>query len=66
MEYSKNHKQIVEDLMAGKFILPTNKNFLELKEKEKFYEESLPMDFRGSLFPLYTVYDFRPSLCCNQ
>ena len=34
MEYSKNHKQIVEDLMGGKFILPTNKNFIELKEKE--------------------------------
>ena len=49
MEYSKNHKQIVEDLMAGKFILPQNKNFLELKEKEKFYEEFFKASFGHDL-----------------
>jgi len=38
MEYSKNHRQIVDDLMAGKFVLATNKNFLEIKEKENQYE----------------------------
>ena len=49
MEYSKNHKQIVEDLMGGKFILPTNKNFIELKEKEKFYEEFFKASFGHDL-----------------
>jgi hypothetical protein len=49
MEYSKNHRQIVEDLMGGKFILPTNKNFIELKEKEKFYEDFFKFSFGHDL-----------------
>jgi len=49
MEYSKNHRQIVEDLIGGKFILPTNKNFIELKEKEKFYEDFFKFSFGHDL-----------------
>jgi hypothetical protein len=37
MEYSKQHRQIVEDLMSGRFILATDKVFYEIKENENFY-----------------------------
>lgn len=39
MNYSKYHRQIVEDLMAGKFILSQDKIFEELKNNENFYTE---------------------------
>jgi hypothetical protein len=37
MEYSKYHKNIVQNLLDGKFLLRTEPEFLELKEKEEFY-----------------------------
>lgn len=37
MEYPKNHKEIVEDLMSGKFILSSAKQFESIKENEIFY-----------------------------
>lgn len=37
MEYPKYHREIVEDLMNGKFILVHDKSFESLKENESFY-----------------------------
>lgn len=49
MEYPKNHKDIVEDLMAGKFILPSAKYFESLKESETFYSEFFKESFNYTL-----------------
>lgn len=49
MEYPKNHKDIVEDLMAGKFILPSAKHFDSLKENEQFYAEFFKESFGYTL-----------------
>jgi hypothetical protein len=45
MEYSKHHRQIVEDLMSGKFILATDKIFFEIKENESFYSSFFKASF---------------------
>lgn len=45
MEYPKNHKNIVEDLMGGKFILSNTKHFPSLKENIEFYEEFFKVSF---------------------
>jgi hypothetical protein len=45
MEYSKNHKNIVEELLSGKFILAGDKLFLEVKQNEKFYEDFFKFSF---------------------
>jgi hypothetical protein len=37
MNYSKSHRLIVEELMAGKFILAGEKSFEDLKNNENFY-----------------------------
>jgi len=37
MEYPKYHRDIVEDLLNGKFILVHDKSFESLKEHESFY-----------------------------
>lgn len=37
MAYSKYHKQIVEDLMAGKMILSSDVHFSQLRDEEDFY-----------------------------
>ncbi len=37
MEFPNHHRQIVEDLMAGKFVLPQERTFEVLKENEDFY-----------------------------
>lgn len=37
MTYSKSHRPIVEELMAGKFILAGEKSFEDLKNNENFY-----------------------------
>ncbi len=49
MEYPKNHKEIVEDLMAGKFILPSAKHFESLRESEAFYAEFFKESFSYTL-----------------
>ena len=49
MEYPKNHKEIVEDLMAGKFILPSVKYFTSLRENETFYTEFFKESFGYTL-----------------
>lgn len=36
MEYPDKHKQIVEDLMNGRFILSRENHFEQLKKKEDF------------------------------
>jgi hypothetical protein len=37
MDFPKYHRQIVEDLMNGKFILPNDKTFEVIKENDLFY-----------------------------
>jgi hypothetical protein len=49
MEYPKHHRDIVEDLMAGKFILPSTKYFENLKENETFYGEFFKESFGYTL-----------------
>lgn len=49
MEYPKNHKEIVEDLMAGKFLLSAEKHFESLKENEPFYNEFFKESFNYTL-----------------
>jgi hypothetical protein len=39
MEYPDNHKQIVEDLMNGRFILSRENHFEPLKKEEDFYTQ---------------------------
>ncbi|MBE2246695.1 MAG: hypothetical protein IAE67_05510 [Candidatus Competibacteraceae bacterium] len=52
MEYPNNHKAIVQDLMRGKFILSSEKEFDTIKTNEVFYRnffsESFGMDFHLS------------------
>lgn len=46
MEYPKNHKQIVEELMSGRFILSTEPHFEELKVNEQeFYSPFFQKSF---------------------
>ena len=49
MEFPNHHRQIVEDLMAGKFILPTERTFEVLKENEDFYEHFFKASFNFEL-----------------
>jgi hypothetical protein len=49
MEYPKNHRDIVEDLMAGKFLLPSAKYFESLKENEPFYQVFFKESFNYTL-----------------
>lgn len=49
MEYPKNHKEIVEDLMAGKFLLSAEKHFPSLKDSEAFYQEFFKESFNYTL-----------------
>lgn len=49
MEYPKNHKEIVDDLMAGKFLLASAKYFDSLKENEAFYQEFFKESFSYTL-----------------
>jgi hypothetical protein len=45
MVYPTKHRQIVEELMNGKFILSNEEQFASLKENEKFYEEFFKVSF---------------------
>ena len=49
MEFPNHHRQIVEDLMAGKFILPTERTFEVLKENEDFYAHFFKASFNFEL-----------------
>jgi hypothetical protein len=45
MVYPKYHKQIVEELMGGKFVLASDKIYEELKENEAFYASFFKASF---------------------
>lgn len=49
MEYPNHHRQIVEDLMAGKFVLPQERTFEVLKENEEFYTQFFKASFNYDL-----------------
>lgn len=45
MVYPPRHRQIVEDLMSGKFVLSNEEHFIHLKESESFYNEFFKVSF---------------------
>lgn len=45
MEYPRYHKEIVADLMNGKFILATDQKFISLKDNAAFYEKFFKESF---------------------
>ncbi|MFM9006049.1 MAG: condensin complex protein MksE [Flavobacteriales bacterium] len=45
MVYPQHHRQIVEELMTGKFILTNEEHFASLKENESFYQEFFKLSF---------------------
>ncbi|MCX7997864.1 MAG: hypothetical protein N3A69_02785 [Leptospiraceae bacterium] len=45
MQYPKYHKEIVNDLLEGKFLLYYDDKFQSLKENQKFYEEFFKESF---------------------
>jgi hypothetical protein len=57
MVYPSNHRQIVEELMGGKFILSNENHFNSLKENEAFYSEFFKLSFDLDL-NLKTEYAF--------
>jgi len=57
MVYPSNHRQIVEELMGGKFILSNESHFNSLKENEAFYSEFFKISFDLDL-NLKTEYAF--------
>lgn len=57
MVYPSNHRQIVEELMGGKFILSNESHFNSLKENDAFYTEFFKISFDLDL-NLKTEYAF--------
>lgn len=49
MEFPNHHRQIVEDLMSGKFILPQERAFEVLRENEDFYINFFKASFNYDL-----------------
>src|SRR3954463_12397634 len=49
MEFPNHHRQIVEDLMAGKFVLPQERTFEVLRENEDFYVNFFKASFNYDL-----------------
>ena len=45
MVYPAHHRQIVEELMSGKFLLNNEEHFNSLKENESFYTEFFKVSF---------------------
>ena len=45
MVYPAHHRQIVEELMSGKFLLNNEEHFNSLKENESFYTEFFKISF---------------------
>lgn len=49
MEFPNHHRQIVEDLMSGKFVLPQERTFEVLKENEDSYKYFFKASFNYEL-----------------
>ncbi len=49
MEFPNHHRQIVEDLISGKFILPTERTYTVLKENEQSYTYFFKASFNYEL-----------------
>ncbi|MCG9881002.1 MAG: hypothetical protein MH472_10435 [Bacteroidia bacterium] len=49
MDYPRFHKEIVNDLMSGKFILASDPKFVSLKEQSSFYEQFFKESFSYAL-----------------
>lgn len=49
MDYPRFHKEIVNDLMSGKFILASDPKFVSLKEQSSFYEQFFKESFSYEL-----------------
>ncbi len=49
MEYPRYHKEIVSDLMNGKFILASDQKFVSLKDNTAFYEKFFKESFAYAL-----------------
>jgi hypothetical protein len=57
MEFPRHHKEIVSDLMGGKFILASDQKFISLKDNAAFYEKFFKESF-GYELELKTDYGF--------
>jgi hypothetical protein len=61
MEFPNHHRQIVEDLMSGKFILPQERTYQVLKENEPsyayFFKASFNYELRLTQDYAYVVSD---------
>jgi hypothetical protein len=49
MDYPRYHKEIVSDLMNGKFILASDQKFVSLKDNTPFYEKFFKESFGNAL-----------------
>lgn len=49
MEFPNHHRQIVEDLISGKFILPTERTYAVVKENEQSYTYFFKASFNYEL-----------------
>jgi len=49
MDYPRYHKEIVSDLMNGKFILASDQKFVSLKDNAPFYENFFKESFGNAL-----------------
>jgi hypothetical protein len=49
MEFPNHHRQIVEDLMSGKFVLPQDRTFSVIKENEQSYAYFFKASFNYEL-----------------
>ena len=49
MEFPNHHRHIVEDLMAGKFLLPQERTYQVLKENEQSYNYFFKASFNYEL-----------------
>ncbi|MFY9310886.1 MAG: hypothetical protein WAQ28_17695 [Bacteroidia bacterium] len=49
MEFPNHHRQIVEDLTSGKFVLPTERTYAVLKENEQSYNYFFKASFNYEL-----------------
>lgn len=65
MEFPRYHKDIVSDLLAGKFILASDQRFTVLKDNATFYETFFRESF-GYEFELKTDYAFVLSYETNE
>ncbi|MDO9187918.1 MAG: hypothetical protein Q7W13_18060 [Bacteroidia bacterium] len=61
MEFPNHHRQIVEDLMSGKFVLPSERTFAVLRDNEQsytyFFKASFNYDLKVTQDFIYLVSD---------